>query len=143
MTETYDDGINSGNRIVLLITAVIVVFFLSMAWISASPIPIRPSALVAGYSFNGDANDFVDSNDGTVYGATLTENRFGMEDGAYDFNALASNYIDISNINGEINFPLTVSYWIYTNCSSSLGSEHTVAVELISFRKISVTSSFK
>jgi hypothetical protein len=43
--------------------------------------------LVAYYPFNGNANDESGhGNNGVVHGATLTEDRFGNEDGAYSFN---------------------------------------------------------
>ena len=95
-------------------------------------IPIRPDALVAGYAFNKHAGDFVGSNDGNVQGATLTENRFGMEDGAYDFNETAENYIQLNDeIVLDIN-NLTLSMWINANSlnglntiSGQLGSAYT------------------
>ncbi len=46
-----------------------------------------PSAtgLVAHWKFDGDANDAVGTNDGTVHGATLTTDRFGNANSAYSF----------------------------------------------------------
>ena len=42
--------------------------------------------LIAYYPFNGNANDQSgNGNDGTVYGATLTEDRFGNLNNAYSF----------------------------------------------------------
>lgn len=41
--------------------------------------------LVAYYDFNGDANDIVGGNNGTVSGATLTTDRFGNANRAYSF----------------------------------------------------------
>ena len=53
------------------------------------------SGLVAKYYFNGNANDESgNGNNGTVNGATLTTNRFGNANSAYNFND-TSNYIDI------------------------------------------------
>jgi len=95
---------------------------------STNVIPIRPDALVAGYSFNGDANDFVGSNNGTVYGATLTTNRFGETDKAYDFNNLASNYISVPHNDSLVNNQMTWSFWVNRASYTSGGgfiSKHT------------------
>ncbi len=52
------------------------------------------AALVAYYPFNGNANDeSVNSNDGTVIGATLTAARFGNVDSAYSFDGI-DDYMD-------------------------------------------------
>jgi hypothetical protein len=70
--------------------------------------------LVAFYPFNGNANDASgNGNNATVYGATLTTNRYGNANSAYDFNG-SSSYIDItqnSTLNNLTNF--TLSAWIY------------------------------
>ena len=50
--------------------------------------------LVAYYPFNGNADDESgNGNDGIVYGATLTEDRFGNTDSAYYFDEAKKNYI--------------------------------------------------
>ena len=54
------------------------------------------NGLVAYYPFNGNANDAVGTNDGTVYGATLTTDRFGVPNNAYNFNG-TSAYIKMVN----------------------------------------------
>jgi len=52
--------------------------------------------LIAYYPFNGNANDESgNGNHGTVYGATLTEDRFGNNNKAYLFTN--NSYIDIGN----------------------------------------------
>lgn len=67
---------------------------------------------MAYYPFNGNANDESgNGNDGTVYGAKLTEDPFGQDNKAYSFDG-DNDYIDIGDIyviNGE---ELTVSLWI-------------------------------
>lgn len=72
------------------------------------------SGLVAWYPFNGNANDESgNSNNGTVFGATLTTDRFGIPDRAYNFNG-SGNYIKAS----ATNLPTgtrTVSLWFYAN----------------------------
>ena len=48
------------------------------------------NGLVAYYPFNGNANDEVGTNNGTVYGATLTTDRFGNPNSAYSFNGTSA-----------------------------------------------------
>ncbi len=56
--------------------------------------------LIAYYPFNGDANDESgNGNNGTVYGATLTMDRFGNTSSAYSFDGI-NEYINVGqNIN--------------------------------------------
>ena len=55
---------------------------------------IPTEGLIAHYPFNGNANDESGyGNDGTVNGATLTEDRFGKSNSAYIFNGTSSNSI--------------------------------------------------
>jgi hypothetical protein len=55
------------------------------------------NGLAAYYPFNGNANDESgNGNNGTVYGATLTADRFGNPNKAYSFNG-ADNYIDFKD----------------------------------------------
>ncbi len=70
------------------------------------------SNLIAYYPFNGNANDESGNNNhGTVSGATLTTDRFGNVDSAYNFDgndiiSIAHN-VDL-NIEGELSF----SVWV-------------------------------
>ncbi len=66
--------------------------------------------LVAYYPFNGNANDESgNGHDGTVFGATLTLDRFGTPNSAYNFNGNDSR-IDLGN---PVDFesPLSFSGW--------------------------------
>jgi hypothetical protein len=54
------------------------------------------NGLVAYYPFNGNANDAVGTNNGTVHGVTLTTDRFGIPNSAYSFNG-TSAYIETVN----------------------------------------------
>jgi hypothetical protein len=55
--------------------------------------------LVAYYPFNGNAHDESgNGNNGTVYGATLTTDRFGKSNSSYKFNG-TTDYIDLSGTN--------------------------------------------
>lgn len=77
---------------------------------------IPTNGLVAYYPFNGNANDTSGNGaNGTVTGATLTSDRFGNTNTAYNFDG-ANNYIDavISNI-PKNNSARTISGWFKTN----------------------------
>ena len=81
--------------------------------------------LVAYYPFNGNANDESgNGNNGTVNGATLTEDRFGNANGAYSFDG--NDWIDATD-NG---FPngisgYTFSAWFFLS-SQNLNSWSTI-----------------
>lgn len=85
------------------------------------------NGLVAYYPFTGNANDISTiGNNGTVNGATLTSDRFGAANSAYNFNG-TNNYITAPN---NTNFPaqnFTFSIWfkaVYNgnlNYNSGLG----------------------
>lgn len=76
--------------------------------------------LVGYWPFCGNAND--DSghgNNGTVNGATLTTDRFGNANGAYDFGEI-DDYIEIPTTNGQFdNEQFTISYWFKSNQNAS------------------------
>jgi hypothetical protein len=74
--------------------------------------------LVAHYPFDGNAQDASgNGNNGTVKGATLTEDRFGNADSAYYFNGKGNNTDSIklphTIVDGLID--VTSSIWIQTN----------------------------
>jgi len=67
--------------------------------------------LIAYYPFSGNANDESGSgNDATIFGASLTEDRFGNSSRAYNFDGI-NDYIDIGN-GVKPPLPITVSSWI-------------------------------
>jgi len=68
--------------------------------------------LVAYYPFYGNANDESgNGHDGTVFGATLTSNRFGTSDSAYLFDGI-DDYISV-DYTAAFQLPvITVSAWI-------------------------------
>jgi hypothetical protein len=72
--------------------------------------------LVAFYPFNGNANDESgNENNGTVHGASLTEDRFGNSNSAYYLDGI-SNYISILNsstLNPQNAFTLCAWYKSY------------------------------
>ncbi|MFN8343734.1 MAG: LamG domain-containing protein [Spirosomataceae bacterium] len=65
--------------------------------------------IVACYSFDGNANDSKGNNNGAVYGATLTADRFGKANSAYSFNGI-DNYIEVNGSNFK-NTNYTLSFW--------------------------------
>jgi hypothetical protein len=68
--------------------------------------------LVAYYPFNGNANDESgNGNNGTVNGATLTMDRFGNPNSAYNFDGM-NNFIEISSLSNMQYKPITYSVWI-------------------------------
>ncbi len=89
--------------------------FFSIIGLSAISFGQVTSGLVAKYSFNnGNANDEVGSNNGTVNGATLTADRFGNANMAYSFNG-TNNYIDFGD-KPEFQFganDFSISLWVY------------------------------
>ena len=67
--------------------------------------------LVAYYDFNGDANDIIGGNNGTVTGATLTTDRFSTSNRAYSFNGTTNQITAPSTTENSLQ-TLTLSMWI-------------------------------
>jgi len=80
--------------------------------------------LVAYYTFNGNANDASgNGNNGTVYGGvTLTADRFGLPNAAYDFDG-STGYIDVPEnaLLNALTTNFTLSAWIWQAGSSTNG----------------------
>lgn len=71
---------------------------------------LKVPSLVAGYRFEGNANDFSgNGHNGTVYGATLTTGKFGK---CYSFDGV-DDYISIPDSNDWIFGDFTFSTWCY------------------------------
>ncbi|MEI6421895.1 MAG: FG-GAP-like repeat-containing protein, partial [Lentisphaerota bacterium] len=69
--------------------------------------------LVAYYPFNGNANDESgNGNNGTVNGATLTDNRFGNANSAYSFDG-TNDFISIPHAANLSLTTFTINAWIY------------------------------
>jgi len=69
------------------------------------------NGLVAYYPFNGNANDASgNGHNGTVYGATLTTDRFGNPNSAYYFDGVSS-YISVPLTNTLFRTNFTASVW--------------------------------
>ena len=80
--------------------------------------------LIAFYPFNGNANDASGNNyNGVVTGATLSSDRFGKKNSAYNFNGLATSnstvivrdqFIDVPNFIYNFQNKITISLWALT-----------------------------
>lgn len=82
--------------------------------------------IVAYYPFTGNANNESGTgNDGVVYGATLTEDRFGNAASAYSFNG-EDDYIKIPYLSLQDN--ISISIWIKPNNINSCPEEHGQAI---------------
>ncbi len=85
----------------------------SLLGVAQVPTYVPTDGLVGYWPFNGNANDESgNGNDGTVNGATLTQDRNGNIDAAYSFDG--NQYIDISSTNG-INTTNGISMSIWFN----------------------------
>ncbi|MDP2388003.1 MAG: LamG-like jellyroll fold domain-containing protein [Bacteroidota bacterium] len=81
---------------------------------------LSPECLVASYDFDGNANDMVGTNyNGSIYGATLTTDRFGNSNSAFYFDG----------VDDHINFPTdfdfsqrSITFWFNaTTITTTLG----------------------
>jgi gliding motility-associated-like protein len=90
------------------------------------------NGLVGYYPFCGNANDLSgNGNNGIVNGATLTTDRFGNTNSAYNFNG-TSNYITIANVaSNTFTSTFSISVWVkpaagYGSGSSPNGNQNQV-----------------
>ena len=100
---------------------------------------IPTNGLVGYWSFTGNTNDLSGNNNhGTLYGATLTSDRFGNLNSAYQFNG-SSDYIDCGSGNSFALNSLSISLWFKESGSQTDGegvliSKSTDAVGEIGYR---------
>jgi len=103
----------------VLVLAMVIFTVTGIAWADLS------SGLIADYSFSGNANDASSySQNGTVYGATLTIDRFGNPDSAYSFDGI-DDYIDFGAGTSTLfdsSDSFTLSAWIQHSASSTFDS---------------------
>ena len=76
---------------------------------------------LAQYNFTGNANDSKGSNHGTVYNATLTNDRYGNANSAYLFSSSSSSYISIP-YNNFFNANYSYSLWVKPTSFASYGN---------------------
>ena len=74
---------------------------------------VPTNGLVGWWPFNGNANDeSTNSNDGVVSGATLTTDRFGNTNSAFDFDGVDDEIIVTESTNMDGFNEFTLSCWI-------------------------------
>jgi hypothetical protein len=67
---------------------------------------------VGWWPFNGNANDESgNGNHGVVNGATLTSDRNGNANSAYNFDG-NSNFIEVLNMNFKVSTKYSISLWL-------------------------------
>jgi hypothetical protein len=103
------------NKAVLLVLVVVLMSSYALASLE--------DGLIAYYPFNGNANDESgNGHDGTVYGATLTSDRYGNDDSAYSFDGV-DDYIDLPSMTPTNDF--SVSFWVKLDMNSSEKGDET------------------
>ena len=95
-----------------LMTAMLTLGFTAATMAQNVPSYVPTNGLVGWWPFTGNPNDLsVNTNNGTVTGATLTADRFGNPNNAYSFNGTSSNSIDIPhNASFDVS-NVTISAW--------------------------------
>ena len=90
--------------------------FLLLTLLASTQLNAQDSSLVAWYPFSGNANDSSGSgNDGTVFGATLAQDRFGNTDDAYLFDGINDYiFVDDAETLTPANQKLSISVWFKT-----------------------------
>ncbi len=97
----------------IVLTAIFVLSFKIILTAQNIPNYISNNQLIGWWPFNGNAIDESNNgNEGTVYGASLTTDRFGNSNSAYNFNGL-NNWIDVNhNEKTSITGSYTISVWV-------------------------------
>ena len=122
-TITVEFGVfHDGNALYGKRTAM----FVDDVSLAVAPFYWPVTGLAAYYPFSGNASDLSgNGNHGTVYGATLTDDRYGRADSAYRFNG-AGDYIRVP-YSSTLSFPhdLSVAAWIKTtDDAGGIAHEH-------------------
>ncbi|MEO8760990.1 MAG: LamG-like jellyroll fold domain-containing protein [Bacteroidia bacterium] len=100
-----------------------VLFFIS---VTISVLLKAQSGLLASYYFNsGNANDDIGPYNGTVIGATLTNDRFGNPNHAYYFWGIPNSYIKLTTSNIIKQSVESISMWVKVDTASYLGNGST------------------
>jgi gliding motility-associated-like protein len=110
------------KRIILPIVALLICNFSNAQICSKAQLPLNlQNGLVGYYPFCGNANDGSgNGNNGVVSGATLTIDRFGNTNSAYNFNG-TNNYITIANVAANT-FTSTFSISVWVKPAAGYGS---------------------
>ena len=88
----------------------------NVSGIIVDTVEIADGGLIAYYPFNGNAEDESgNGNNGTIYGAILTEDRYGVSNSAFMFNGIDS-YIRVKDADVlDVDSAITISAWIKTD----------------------------
>ena len=98
---------------ILLLTAIATLGLTTATMAQNVPNYVPTNGLVGWWPFNGNANDESgNGNNGTVNGATLTADRFGNTNKAFNFNGVNQN-IEVANSNSLNPIEISISVWIY------------------------------
>jgi len=94
----------------LLIRCLVLFYLIFGSIVAQVPSYVPTNGLVGWWGFNGNANDASgNGNHGTVYGATLTSDRFGNTNYAYSFNGV-NQYINLGSLPSLGSNPTNVTY---------------------------------
>ena len=85
--------------------------FFSCSEDSVEPCPEVSLNLEAFFPFDGNSNDVINSNDATVFGATLVNDLNGKNNSAYRFDGI-DDYISIPHSEDFIFSEFTISAWV-------------------------------
>ena len=81
---------------------------------------VPTDSLISYYPFNGNANDESGHGyNGTVSGATITADRFGVQNSAYQLSAVGSK-IDLLNDGNWLKKDRTISFWFSSQSNGNL-----------------------
>ena len=100
------------------------------------PSYVPTSGLVGWWPFNGNANDESgNGNNGTVNGATLTSDRFGVANKAYSFDGV-SNFIQVAHSSTlTFNNSISISFWL-NQTDYTMGTSSTLSNERVPLGKV-------
>jgi hypothetical protein len=102
----------------ILLSAVAAISMTTASMAQTVPNYVPTNGLVSWWPFNGNANDeSVNTNDGTVNGATLTTDRFGIANSAYSFDGV-NDYIQCLQAGPSGDPTVTATFWLKTNQTS-------------------------
>ena len=123
------------NKAYKILFSFFLILMSGMGFSQSVPSYVPTNGLVGWWGFNGNAQDGSgNGNHGTVNGATLTTDRFGNQNGAYDFDG-SNDFISLNQI--FLGAPCqTVSFW--TSDISFLNGGHIVTQS--NFNSISGTN---
>ena len=103
--------------------------FTSITLLTFSQLPTN--GLVGNWPFNGNANDASGyGNNGTVFGATLTTDRFGNTNSAYSFDGI-NDFITVADNASLKPTKVSISAWVKLNgttCTQTGGNSDMASV---------------